>query len=212
MNGFHHVTLPDAVALSVRRAQQFATEIIGNGGGAEIRNARQKFARRHYVLETGVISRAQGQVLSQFFDARRGRQYGFLLRDWMDFHTGHDAPAANDERVRAIDSQPGVFELLKSYSAAGGFEPRRIFKPMTEGFLLTLKDRLLVAGTDYTINPQNGTVTLKRPGVLAADIRVGFYHHIPVRFDSDRLEMERLEGDMVRMQPMPLVELVAPYA
>ncbi len=204
----HHLALPETLALSVRRAQQFTTEIVTAASGFEIRNARRAMARRHYVLESGPIALSEGQKLSAFFDARHGRQYGFLLRDWMDAHTGLDAPMPDDETLLPLSGADNCFALIKTYRAQSGDVQRRIFKPRRDGFQLSANGRVLKMDIDYRLDEVRGCVTLSDNSDNADSLSAGFYFDTPVRFDSDRLEIERLEGDMVRVRSVPIIELM----
>ncbi len=204
----HHVRLAETLALSVRRAQQFTTEIVTAASGFEIRNARRAMARRHYILESGPIALSEGQKLSAFFNTRRGRQFGFLLRDWMDEHSGNDAAINNDAPLLPIADAVNSFALIKTYASETGDIQRRIFKPRRDGFKLSAHGRALQIDKDFTLDTVRGRVTMTENNYHAADLSAGFYFDTPVRFDSDRLEIERLEGDMVRIRAVPIIELM----
>lgn len=203
MSGFDPVLLPSQWARSVRRETHFRTDIVTTGSGAEHRNAGWARARRHYVLDAGPLPLAEIRELEQFFSARRGRHRGFLLSDWMQPHSGTGAtPMPDDVVLSPLDAKRRQFRVaLPTYENA---------HVAAEGLLLALDGSLLTAATDYVFDARRGLVRLSKAIAASQKLTAGFYLHIPVRFDADRLDIERVSTEMARIAPLPLSEILAP--
>lgn len=205
------ISLPEKLAVSIRLAHEFATDIATAGSGFEHRNARYGASRRHYVLDTGPRPVSEIQELLVFFEARRGRHQGFLLRDFMDFHSGFgDTPQADDQKLQVPNALAGqgILRLVKRYGDNGPV--RRIFKPQREGFMLAEAGRALREGRDFVLHTDSGYVQLLAHNSHVPSLTAGFYFSVPVRFDADRVEVTRLDGNMAQIAPLPLVELKIP--
>lgn len=94
-------------------------------------------------------------ALTAFFEARRGRLYGFRFRDFADFKScaPGEAVAATDQRIGVGDGVRRTFGLCKAY----GDHKRRIAKPV-EGSV-----RAAVGGVEtggFVVDHATGEVTL----------------------------------------------------
>lgn len=200
--------LPDDMAMSVQLVHEFTTDIVESASGFEHRNARHTAPRRRYLLDTGPRPISDIQKLMAFFTARRGRHGGFLLRDFLDFHSGNGArPTQGDQKLEYVDeaAHGDKFALIKDYGDSS--LRRRICKPQQEGFMLAAAGRLLQPNIDYRLDQENGLVTMLQSNINQHDLTAGFYFHVPVRFDADRLEVQRYDGEMAQISPVPLVEI-----
>lgn len=205
--GFHDVEMPDTAAVSVRRVTHFKTDIVETGSGFEYRNALHGRARHSYVLESGPRAPAELRPLVQFFEARQGRQYGFLLRDWLQPHSGAgDAPTDADQGVTPLDASGRLFGLHLA-SKDGGVSVRPIFKPVAESVLLACNGRRLQPQEDFVLNAADGTVRLTRPLADGDALTAGFFFYVPVRFDADRMELMRRAGGLAELAPLTVVEI-----
>ena len=213
MGHFHDTALPDALAMAVRREQSFRTEIVETGSGFEFRNAAHALPKRHYRLDTGPRPVADLQNLARFFEARRGRQYGFLLRDWLEPHSGTQSqPAASDQPLLPLDAEGVAFGLLKTYAQGGAKWQRRIHKPEAETVRLARGGEPLAIDTDYALDATTGTLRLHQPLRANESLTAGFRFYVPVRFGADTLEMSRVSADLAQVSPLPLVEISLPEA
>ncbi len=205
---FHDTDLPDELAMAVRREQIFRTDIVETGSGFEFRNATHGAPRRRYTLDTGPRPLSELRTLARFFEARRGRQYGFLLRDWLETHSGvGDAPTASDQSLSALDDDGLVFGLQITHTQGGVSWQRNIVKPEADTLLLAKDGTPLVSGTDFTLDASQGIVRLTQSLAENEELTAGFYFYVPVRFDADQIEMTRLSGDLANLTPLPLVEI-----
>ena len=140
-------------------------------------------------------------ALTAFFEARRGRLYGFRFRDFADFKScapGGEV-AATDQALGVGDGARRTFQLTKRY----GDVERPIRKPV-EGSV-----RVAIGGVEvgFSLEAAMGLVTLDAaPGVGAA-VSAGFVFDVPVRFDADRIEVTLESFGAGRMAAVPLIEV-----
>lgn len=205
--GFHHVRFPLDVALGSRGGPERATDIVTLASGAEERNARWAHSRRRYNAGYGVKSRADMQTVLAFFEERRGRFHGFLWRDALDYtSSGTTTISALDQSIGTGDGVQTQFQLIKRYGAS--FDPydRIIAKPDAASVLVAV-DGIALGGSDYSVDGETGIVTLNVAPAGAADVTAGFEFDVPVRFDTDRLDVELSSFDAADVPAIPLIEV-----
>ncbi len=202
---FHAVRFPLDIALRARGGPERATDIVTLASGREERNSRWRHARRRYNAAYGVKSRADMQQVLAFFEERRGRFHSFLWRDGLDFSSSAGAaPGPLDQEIGIGDGVKVSFTLTKRYGA--DFDPylRPITKPVPDTV------RVAVAGAEiiaFTLDPLTGEVTLATPPAAGASVTAGFLFDVPVRFDTDRLEVELTSFDAAEVPAIPLIEV-----
>tara|TARA_R110002020_G_scaffold189446_4_gene388480 strand:+ start:3399 stop:4040 length:642 start_codon:yes stop_codon:yes gene_type:complete len=209
-NGFHEVQFPLRLSLGASGGPGRRTDIVALSNGGETRNARWADARRRYDAGTGLRGLEDLYQLTAFFEARRGQLYGFRFRDPVDH-----ASVPPGQAVTAIDQQIGtgdgiqtLFELTKTYADTGGATVRRIEKPV-EGSVLLAVDGVVLDPGNYTVDPAAGLVTIS-PGLVPAPgavVTAGYEFDIPVRFDTDRIEISLAAFKAGAAPSVPLVEI-----
>lgn len=194
---FHDVRFPTAISRGAHGGPERRTDIVVLGSGHEQRNSRWADSRRVYNAGYGVRSLDDLHAVIGFFEERRGRLHGFRWRDHADWKScaPEAAPAALDQRIGTGDGATAVFQLTKTYGAL--FQPytRVIAKPAAGSVLVAVAGVLKTEGTDFTLDHTTGRVAFpsgKIPGSGAA-VTAGFEFDVPVRFDTDKLEVN-LQG------------------
>ena len=87
MAGFNEVRFPTDVALGASGGPERRTDVVTLRSGGEERNAIWADARRKYQAGYGVKSFAQLEAVLAFFEAQRGRLYGFRWKDRFDYRS-----------------------------------------------------------------------------------------------------------------------------
>jgi len=206
---FDDILLPADVAYATSAAAEHRTEIIETASGFEYRNSPWQAPRRHYRFAGGPQKLTILLALKHFFEDRRGRLYGFLLDDWSDNQSadyGADV-AATDQSLWPLDDSGQRFALQKTYAANGRIWRRRIVKPLADSLLLARDQQNLMADTDYHLDMKTGEIALDQALQAGETLTAGFRFYVPVRFDSDQLEVQRLSDDIGQVPPVPMVEL-----
>ena len=208
---FHEILFPLDIALKSAGGPERKTEIVALGSGREERNARWAHSRRRYDAGYGVKTLdALSQVVA-FFEERRGRLYGFRWRDRLDHSSA--APGASlsplDQVLGTGDGSRATFSLLKLYGAAYAPYQRPIAKPVAGSVRLSVGGVEQSEGVALVCDITTGIVTFL-PGHVPASgalVRAGFLFDVPVRFDTDYLEVDLSAFAAGSVPHIPLVEV-----
>jgi uncharacterized protein (TIGR02217 family) len=210
MPAFHEILFPLDIALRGAGGPQRRTELVSFGSGREQRNARWADSRRRYDAGYGVKTLEALQAVVAFFEERRGQLYGFRWRDRLDHSSA--APGAPvsplDQGIGIGDGATAAFQLVKTYGA--GFAPyaREIRKPVAGSVRVAVAGSEL-AGAAFSCDATTGVVTFLSGHIPAAGaaITAGFLFDVPVRFDTDYLEVDLSAFAAGAIPKIPLVEI-----
>lgn len=204
---FHPIRFPLDVALGARGGPERATDIVTLASGREERNSRWAHARRRYNAGYGIKSRADMLAVLAFFEERRGRFHSFLWRDGLDFSSnGTTTPTPLDQSIGTGDGVRISFTLTKRYGA--DFDPylRPITKPVA-GSVRVAVGGVELGGGAFTVDTLTGAVTLAAAPGAGVAVTAGFLFDVPVRFDTDRLDIELSSFDAAEAPAIPLIEV-----
>jgi uncharacterized protein (TIGR02217 family) len=208
---FHETRFPTAISRAAHGGPERRTDVVVLGSGAEERNARWANSRRSWNAGYGVKSLDDLHAVIAFFEERRGRLHGFRWRDPMDFKScpPEATPTALDQLIGTGDGATAILQLAKTYGSTFNPWTRTITKPVAGTVLIAVAGLAQTPGTDYAVDHTTGIVTFEHsriPGVGQA-VTAGFEFDVPVRFDSDRLEIN-LQGFRHGAIPsIPIVEI-----
>jgi uncharacterized protein (TIGR02217 family) len=208
MSDFHEVRFPLDVSLNGRGGPERRTEIVTLGSNRESRNARWAHSRRRYEAGYGVKTLAQLAEVIAFFEERRGRLYGFRWRDRADFASC--APGATigpgDQQIGSGDGVQRVFQLTKTYG--GVFAPyiRSISKPVA-GSVRIAVNGVERTGSQFSVDGTTGLVTFGAAPPSGATVTAGFHFDVPVRFDTDYLEIDMQAFEAGVIPKIPILEV-----
>ncbi len=202
---FHDVPFPLALGLRASGGPEFATQIGTSASGYEQRNANWHDARLRFDAGLGVRSEDDLRTLLAFFRARRGRANGFRFTDPLDHSSRDDGSAVTpcDQRIGTGDGVATSFALSKQYG--GDAEPyaRRITRPQPGSVGVALDG----VATDAWQGGALGTIDFVAPPPLGAVVTAGFAFDVPVRFDTDRLEIAASGWRSGDVPSVPLIEV-----
>lgn len=206
---FHEVRFPTDISRGARGGPVRRTDIVTLASGREHRNARWAHSRRRYDAGYGVKSHAVLAQVVAFFEQRRGRLIGFRWRDPLDFRSGQPraAPTPLDQPLGRGDGATRQFQLTKTYGAGPDAWARPITKPVAGTV------RLAVAGVElpdsgFAVDATTGKVMLAAAPAMGAALTAGFEFDVPVRFDTDELDIELPAFDAGEAPRIPLIELI----
>lgn len=211
MPAFHEVTFPLDIALGARGGPERRTEIVTTGSGREERNARWAHARRRWNAGYGVKSLGALSDVVAFFEERRGRLYGFRWRDRLDHSS---APlgamsAPGDQLLGEGNGETVSFQLKKSYGGVHAPYARPIVKPVAGSIRVAVAGVEKEEGADFDSDPATGIVIFRSEHIPAqgAAVTAGFLFDVPVRFDTDFLEVDLAAFAAGEIPSVPVVEI-----
>jgi uncharacterized protein (TIGR02217 family) len=208
---FHEVLFPTSISRGAHGGPERRTDVVVLGSGHEERNGRWASSRRSYNAGYGVKSLDDLHAVIAFFEERRGRLYGFRWRDHADWKScpPEQTPSALDQVIGTGDGTTSMFQLKKIYGALHAPWSRDIKKPVEGSVLVAVNGVAQAAGVAFTVDPATGRIQFLAGHIPAAGVPVtaGFAFDVPVRFDTDRLEVS-LQGFRHGAIPsIPIVEV-----
>ncbi len=207
IEGFHDVRFPTGISLRSAGGPERKTEIVALASGREKRNQRWADSRRRYDAGYGVRSLADIHAVIAFFEERRGRLFGFR---WLDRTDDASAPPGTeptpfDQRLGTGDGATTAFQLVKRYASGAQSWTRAIAKPVTGSVRIALSGVEQPSG--WSVDTATGVATFDTAPAEGVAITAGFEFDVPVRFDTDvldvTLDLERLGS----ITSIPLLEL-----
>jgi uncharacterized protein (TIGR02217 family) len=207
MPAFHESLFPLDIALGSAGGPERRTEIIALASAREERNARWAHSRRRYDAGYGIKTyEALSQVIA-FFEERRGMLHGFRWRDRLDHSSAAPGVAVTpfDQPLGFGDGSTDSFQLLKTYGVAFAPYARPIVKPVAGSVMVAVDGVELDGGFDVDLT--TGLVTLSEAAGLGDAVTAGFLFDVPVRFDTDYLEVDYSAFAAGAIPKIPLVEI-----
>ncbi len=210
---FHEIRFPTAISLGAHGGPERRTDVVVLGSGHEQRNARWADSRRTYNAGYGVRTLDDLHAVIAFFEERRGRLHGFRFKDHADWRSGPPAqtPTMLDQSIGVGTGTQATFQLRKRYGSAFAPYDRVITKPVAGSVLIAVAGIAKTAGLHFTLDTTTGLVTFLPGHIPAAGVAVsaGFEFDVPVRFDSDRLEINIQGFRHGAIPAIPLIEIRA---
>jgi uncharacterized protein (TIGR02217 family) len=206
---FHEILFPIDIALGSAGGPERRTEIVALASGREERNARWAHSRRRYDAGYGIKTfEALSQVIA-FFEERRGMLHGFRWRDRLDHSSAAPGVAVTpfDQALGFGDGSTNTFQLAKTYGMAFAPYARPVAKPVAGSVRVAVEGVELDGGFDIDVT--TGVVTLSEPPGLGDAVTAGFLFDVPVRFDTDYLEVDLSAFAAGAIPKIPLVEIRA---
>lgn len=209
--GFHDVRFPATLSFGALGGPERRTEVVTLTSGHEERNSPWAQARRRYDAGLGLRALDDVEALIAFFEARRGRLHGFRWKDWADYRSApaSRAVAATDQLLGLGDGVTRVFHLRKGYRSGAQVEWRAITRPVPGSVSVALGADLLVDGKGWAVDHATGAVTFAEPPGEGAEVRAGFEFDVPVRFDTDAIQVSMASFRAGEVPRVPVVEIRA---
>lgn len=203
MSAFHDVLFPLSVGLGARGGPERFTEIVELVSGHEERNTPWAHSRRRWDAGPGVRSVDDLALLTAFFEARRGRLHAFRFRDPVDHASSIPSAqvSAGDQLLGLGDGERTRFAPVKRYGEGASAYLRPIVLPVAGSVLVAVNGE----AADFTL--EGGEIVLEDAAPDGADVTAGFRFDVPVRFDSDGLEIALDAFRAGAVLSVPLVEV-----
>jgi len=186
---FHEVRFPDNISRGARGGPERRTQIVELASGDEERNASWASSRRRYDVAYGIRRADDLATVVAFFEARNGRLHGFRYKDWADYKSSlpSQAVAPTDQQIGTGTGSLQTFQLAKRYTSGAQTWVRTITKPVTGTVRVALGMVEQLSG--WTVDTTTGVITFTTAPAGGVIVRAGFEFDVPVRFDSDTLDV-----------------------
>lgn len=206
---FHEIRFPANLSFGSLGGPERRTEIVTLQNGFEERNTPWQHSRRRYDAGVGLRSLDDLEALIAFFEARRGQLHGFRWKDWADFRSCPPSrrPGPLDQPIGTGDGRQRVFGLVKTYRSGGESYVRPIAKPVAGTVSVAIGDDPRVEGVEFEVDVTGGRVTFAVPPPEGAPVSAGFEFDVPVRFDTDRIQVSVASFQAGDVPGVPVVEV-----
>lgn len=183
---FHEEELNLGILYGTQGGPEFSTDIVINSAGFEQSTSVWSNARGSWQLGNRTINKTEANYITNFFRSKLGRGIGFRFKDYSDYYV-------TDEIIGVGNGTSNTFQIVKKYTAlASTIETRDLKKIVGNTLVVKLNGTPTLA---YSVNTTTGVLVLDSPPSSGVIITVSCEFRIPVRFNTDKLEMSFIAYD-----------------
>lgn len=206
---FHEVRFPANLSFGSLGGPERRTEVVTLANGHEERNSPWAHSRRRYDAGLSLRSLDDIETLVAFFEARRGRLFGFRWKDWADYKS---CPASRetdfrDQVIGIGDGVTRVWQLAKVYASGGNDYLRPIRKPVAGTVTLAIQREPLQESLHWVMDAATGLVTFEVAPEAGVEITAGYEFDVPVRFDTDQIRTSVASFKAGDVPVVPVIEV-----
>ena len=204
---FHEVRFPDNISRGARGGPERRTQVVELASGDEERNASWANSRRRYDVAYGIRRADDLAAVVAFFEARNGRLHGFRYKDWADYKSALPSQAISptDQQIGTGNGSLQTFQLAKRYASGAQTWLRTVTKPVAGTVRVALGMIEQLSG--WTLDTATGVITFTTAPAGGVIVRAGFEFDVPVRFDSDTLDVTLDFERLGSITAIPLLEI-----
>jgi len=198
---FHEIRFPTSISYGAIGGPRFSTTVQTLNSGHEQRNINWSAARREYQADVAPSRGSEWEELLAFFHNRRGRAYGFRLKDFSDYKI-------KDGQISMGDGVIKTFQIKKLYEnpLAISLSYDRAVHKIVENTVTVFLDDVAQFG-NWSVHIDTGLITFTDAPADGAIISVNCEFDVPVRFHSDLMEVSIPGPDIRQWQSVKLVEI-----
>lgn len=194
---FNETRLLDKVAYGSEFGQEFSTRIVTLRNGSERRNANWSMPLGRYSVVYQSLKPEDHQQVRAAFMTSMGSLIGFRIKDWTDFRVAQQV-------IGTATGSSQTLQLFKEYQFGPMSLQRKISKPV-QGTVSIYANGVEISSTlDVTTGLVSFTAAVGEPISWSGEFDV------PVRFESDRLDLQPVGpsgGDFFLSSNADLVEI-----
>lgn len=210
-SSFHDLRFPVAISFGATGGPERRNDIVSLTSGREKRNARFSQSRHRYDAGTGLRSLDDLYEVVAFFEARRGSLHAFRFRDPFDMKSCRptETVSATNQIIGEGDGENRRFALTKTYGLGEDAYRRLIWKPDVATLQVAVAGVAQTSPTDFEFDPATGEIVFSIASVPADGVSVttGYEFDVPVRFDTERIEISLHAFKAGQIPSIPLVEV-----
>lgn len=206
---FHDIRFPANLSFGSLGGPERRTEIVTLANGHEERNTPWSQSRRRYDAGLGLRSLDDVEALIAFFEARQGMLHGFRWKDWADYKSCPASRAVSplDQSLGFGDGVVRVFALAKTYRSGEQGAQRMITRPVAGSVRVAVSGVEQPEGVAWAVDAATGLITLTDAPAAAAEVTAGFEFDVPVRFDTDLIQVSVASFQAGDVPKVPVIEV-----
>lgn len=192
MQNFHNITLPHFISIHAKGGPHFSTACAISASGREIRKAERSCSIQHYIISDCRLSKEEFLEFNSFFRARYGKQYGFRMRDHIDF-------VIKNQTIKPEGYETTEIAIYKLYHDDIIPYKRRITK------LCPISSSINIEGK---IDYENGIIKVPKPIEQDTEIILNAFFDVAVRFMSDSFQYHlHIDGSII-IDNLEMIEII----
>lgn len=207
----HDVRFPPRLSRGATGGPERRTDIVVLGSGREERNTRWADSRRRYNAGTGARTLDDLYEMTAFFEARGGQLNAFRWKDLADYKSSRPSQPITqlDQFVGRADGVETVFPLRKRYGDGASEYWRDIRLPVVSSLRVAVDGVEVIIPEAVAFDPSVFALRFTPQAIPPAGstITAGFEFDVPVRFDTDRLEISVSSFQHGVIPSIPVVEV-----
>lgn len=175
------------------------------GLNVEIRNGHKRGASM--MREQALCLPTMRLCLWRFFRREQGVRVGLELRIGLIIQARRMENLRHHGMIKFFGTGDGVkttFQLIKQYGDDPVFYTRDIRKPVIGSVTVGMDDTEYSTG--WSVDNTTGIVTFVQAPAVGAIIKAGFQFDVPVRFDTDCLNVSSIDKNTAKAE-IPLIEV-----
>jgi uncharacterized protein (TIGR02217 family) len=203
---FHETQFPTGISLGSTGGPERRTLVVTTSSGYEHRNTQWAHSRHKYNAGYGVKTVDDLYEIIAFFEERRGKLHEFRWKDWSDYKScaPNTATTMDDQYIGDGDGSETEFQLRKLYGSEYSPYERPIKKPVAGTVKISIDG---VQTTAWSVDTTTGIITFNSAPADGAVIRAGFEFDVPVRFDTDYIEINLDDFRAGQIPDIPIIEV-----
>lgn len=200
-NMFYELRFPENISYNFNVISEFKTDIITAKSGKEQRNTIWENEKLKFKINNENLTNENINEIFNFFKLMKGRSNGFRFKNWANFK-------ATNEFLGIVNNN-SIFQLIKGYIIADCFDKlysitKKITKPVLNTVKIYQNDSEI---TDFEVNYITGEVNIKTNLSENDLITADFEFDVPVRFNSDSIELNMLTENIGIINNLELIEI-----
>lgn len=200
---FYEFRFPDSISIKSTTSIEFNTNIMVSKNGQEQRIANRENSRLIYNVANGIKTKRDLDRIINLFRIVKGRNIGFRFKDWTDY-------SARKQILGLGTGDNKIYQFVKNYNITVNDENviyvRKITKPVKDTVKIFVNDIDVTNSVD--INYKNGEINFKIAPNENEIISADFEFDVPVRFDTDVIELSLNGQNSGRIKDIRLVEIL----
>lgn len=194
---FLEIRFPESISFNSSSILEFNTTILKTKNGNEARNINWNINKMKFNIINGIKTKAELDEITSFFRNVKGCGYGFRFKDWIDYSVAA-------QQIGLGDGNTIKFQLIKTYTISGNTYARKITKPVISTIRIYLNG---IESDDFGVDLTNGLITFNTAPAMDAVITSDFEFDVPVRFNSDILEISLETINTGKIKELELIEI-----
>ena len=195
---FLEIIFPESISFNSSSILEFSTTITNTKNGNESRNINWKTNKMKYNIINGIKTINELNEIASFFRNVKGRGYGFRFKDWSDY-------SGTAQQIGLGDGTTTEFQLIKTYTISGNIYTRKISKPVISTIKIYLNN---IESSDFSVDLATGLVSFNTAPASDLIITADFEFDVPVRFNSDNMEIKLESINTGKVKELELVEIL----